>query len=154
MELCSSVLLLLLQPLWFRVRVSHPSSHVTRQSCDHVICSKKNFISTFARTMTTSFSNVWLKLNWPQPSNHVTHLSCDHVIFAKTCIPSFTTPMTIKLSRVKGPHLLFQVTCRSSDHMLFEKRHAFINARSQNSAGDIKQKNSQIKIFLLLFKRY
>ena len=32
----------------FRVRVSHPPSHVTLWSCDHVIC-KKAFIFTFAR---------------------------------------------------------------------------------------------------------
>ena len=28
---------------------------------------KKNFISSFARTMATNFSKVWLKSSWPQP---------------------------------------------------------------------------------------
>ena len=32
---------------WFKVRLSHPPSHVTHWSCDHVIC--KKFFSTFAR---------------------------------------------------------------------------------------------------------
>ena len=55
--------------------------------------------------------------------------------------------------RVKGSHLLFQVTCRSSDHVLFEKRHVSTNARSQNSAGDIKQrKKCQIKSFFCYLK--
>ena len=36
--------------------------------------------------------------------------------------------------RVKRLHLLFQVTFRPSDHVVFEKRHVSTNARSQNSA--------------------
>ena len=44
---------------------------------------------------------------------------------------------------MKRPHLLFQVTYRSSDHVLFEKRHVFTNARPQNSAGDIKHSETQ-----------
>ena len=96
-----------------------------------------------------------VKSSWPQPSSHVTHLSCDHVIFAKICISSFTMPITIKLGRVrvKKPHFLFQVTCQC-DHMLFEKRHVFTDARPQNSAEYIKhRKNHKSKAFLLI-KRY
>ena len=40
--------------------------------------------------------------------------------------------------RVKGPHLLFQVTSWSSDHVLFEKRHVHTSARSQNSVEEMK----------------
>ena len=141
--------------MWFRVRVSHPPSHVTHWWCDHMIC-KKSFTSTLARIMATNFSKVWLKSSWPEPSSHGTHLSFDHVIFAKRCISSITMPMTIKLGmvRVKESQLLTEVTCRSSDHLLFEKRHVSTNARPQNSAGDIKyRKLTNQKLFLLL-KRY
>ena len=44
--------------------------------------------------------------------------------------------------RVKGPHLLFQVTCRSSDHVFFEKRNVSTNGRPQKLAGDIKHRNT------------
>ena len=55
--------------------------------------------------------------------------------------------------RVKGPHLLFQVTFRSNDHVLFEKRNVSTNARSQNSAGDIKhRKPHKSKAFLVIEK--
>ena len=45
--------------------------------------------------------------------------------------------------RVKGPRLLFQVTFPSSDHVLFEKRHASTSPKPQNSAGDIKHEKTQ-----------
>ena len=57
--------------------------------------------------------------------------------------------------RVKGPHLLFQVTGRSSDHLPFEKRHVSPNARilrTQLEISNIEKLTSQ-KPFLL-FKRY
>ena len=56
--------------------------------------------------------------------------------------------------RVKRPHLFFQVTCRSSDHVLFEKRHVSTNAKPQNSAGDIKHRKTHKSKAFLLFKRY
>ena len=54
--------------------------------------------------------------------------------------------------RVKEPHLLFQVNCRSSDRVLFEKHRVFTNAGLQNWAGDIKQKNLRIKSFFCYLK--
>ena len=42
---------------------------------------------------------------------------------------------------MKGPNLFFQATYRSSDQVLFEKRHVSTNARPQNSA--IKHGKSQ-----------
>ena len=55
--------------------------------------------------------------------------------------------------RVKRPHLLFQVTWRSSDHVLFEKCHASTNARPQNSAGDINhRKTHKSKAFFVIQK--
>ena len=48
--------------------------------------------------------------------------------------------------RVKGSYLLFQVTCWPSDHVLFEKHQVSIKARSQNSAGVIKQRKTQIAL--------
>ena len=54
--------------------------------------------------------------------------------------------MTIKLGRVMSQDeeadLLFQVTYRSSDHVLFEKLHVSTNARPQDSAGNIKQRKT------------
>ena len=52
---------------------------------------------------------------------------------------------------MKGPHLLFQVTCQSSDHVLFEKCHVSTNTRPQNSAGDIKHRKTHKpkKIFVI-----
>ena len=47
--------------------------------------------------------------------------------------------------RVKESYLLFQVTCRSSDRVLFEKRHVSTNGREQNSAGDIKHRKTYSK---------
>ena len=54
---------------------------------------------------------------------------------------------------VKGPHLLFQVTCQSSNHVIFEKRHVSANAKPQNSARDIKDRKSHKAKAFLLFKR-
>ena len=55
--------------------------------------------------------------------------------------------------RVKGPHLLFQGICRSSNHVLFEKRHVSTNARPQNSVGDIKhRKTHKTKAFFVIQK--
>ena len=44
--------------------------------------------------------------------------------------------------RVKWSQLLFQVTCRSSDHVLFEKRHVSTKARLQDSSEDIKHRKA------------
>ena len=49
--------------------------------------------------------------------------------------------------------MLFQVTCRSSEHVLFEKRQVSTNARPQNSAGDIKHKKiHKSKAFFVIQK--
>ena len=134
-------------------------SHVTHWSCDHVIL--KGFISIFAKTMATNFIKVWLELSWTQLSrSHVTDLSC-HVITLysyKGASPISQRQQPPNLVgvwiSVKGPHLLFQITCRWSDHIVFEKRHVSTNARPQTSAGDIKHgKTHKSKVFLL-FKRY
>ena len=50
-----------------------------------------------------------------------------------------------------GSHLLFQVTCISSDHVLFEKREVPTNARPYNSAGDMKhRKTHKLKASLVI----
>ena len=56
--------------------------------------------------------------------------------------------------RVKGPHLLFQVTCQSSDYVLIKKCHVSTKARPQNSAGDVKHRKVTNQKLLSLFKRY
>ena len=54
---------------------------------------------------------------------------------------------------MKGPHLLFQVTYRSSDHVLFEKRHVSTNAGPQNSDGYIKHRKTHTpKAFFVVQK--
>ena len=68
---CYWVLLLLLYPLWFRVRMTDPLSHVTHWSCDHEIFFK-TFISTFASTIATNFIKMWLKSSWIQLLSQVT----------------------------------------------------------------------------------
>ena len=67
---CCWVLLLLLYPLWFRVRVTDPLSRVTHWSCYHEIFFK-TFISTFASTIATNFIKMWLKSSWIQPLSQV-----------------------------------------------------------------------------------
>ena len=55
--------------------------------------------------------------------------------------------------RVKEPHLLFQVNCRSNDRMLFETRHVSTNTGLQNSVGDIKhRKTYKSKAFFVIQK--
>ena len=107
--------------------------------------------------MATYFSKLWLTLSWPQPSCHETHLSCDNVIFAKEASPVSQRQSLFNLVglwvRVKEPHLLFQVTCRSSDRVLFEKRHLSTNPGLQNSTGDIKhRKTYKSKAFFVIQK--
>ena len=140
------LLLLLLLTLWFRVRVSHPPIHVTYWSCDHEICKKSS-----------NFSKVWLTFIWPQPSSHVTHLSCNHVLFVKRWSPvsqrQWPFNFVVLRVKVKGHHLLIQVTCWKSDCVIFEKRHLSTNARPQHSAGDIKnRKTHKPKNFFIIQK--
>ena len=55
--------------------------------------------------------------------------------------------------RVKRPHLLFQVTCWTSDHVLFEKCHLSTNARPQHLARDIlHRKTHKPKAFFVIQK--
>ena len=54
---------------------------------------------------------------------------------------------------MKGSHLLFQVTRRSSDCVLFEKHYVSTNAMPTNSAGDIKhEKTQKFKAFFVIQK--
>ena len=54
---------------------------------------------------------------------------------------------------MKGPHLHFQLTCRSRDYVSFEKRHVSTEARPQNSAGDTKHgKTHKSKAFFVIQK--
>ena len=87
-------------------------------------------------------------LSWVDHNNRVTWLIY-HVItsysqkgaspISKRQWPSNLVGLWV---RVKELHLLFQVTCRSSDRMLFEKPHICTYARPQNSAGDIKHRKT------------
>ena len=126
--------------MWFRVRVSQPLSHVTHWSCDQVICKKSLSPPWLGQWPSISAS---CDLSWVDHNHRVTWLIY-HVIMLYS--QKGTSPVSQRQwssnlvglwVRVKGPHLLFQVTCRSSDHVLFEKRHVSTNAMPQNSAGEV-----------------
>ena len=126
------------KPLWFRLRVSHPPSHVIHWSCDHVILKK---------ALSPPSLGQWLPilsmcdLSWVEHDHRVTWLIYHMITLcsqkgASSTLQRQWPPNIVGLwVMVKGPHLIFQVTCRSSDHVLFEKRHLSTNARPQNSAG-------------------
>ena len=97
-------------------------------------------------------------LIWVDHNHRVTWLIC-HVITLYS--QKGASPMTISQRqwplnlvelwvRKKGPHLLFQITCRSSDQVLFEKRHVSTNARPQVSQLEISniEKFTNQKLFL------
>ena len=82
---------------------------------------KQNFISSFAREMTTNFTRC--DFSWVDLNHWVTFLIY-HVImlyWQKGASPVSQRQWTLNLVRlwvrVKGHHLLSQVTCWSSDHM-------------------------------------
>ena len=106
-----------------------------------IMWSKKVFTSTFARIMATNFSKVWIELTttiWSRDSS----IMWSRFFFAKRGISSFVKPLKVS-------HLLIQVTCQSLDHVIFEKLHVSTNGRSQNSAGDIKHRETRkSKVFL------
>ena len=139
------------------MRVSHPISHLTHWSCYHVICKKYLFPPSLRQWLPVL--SRW-GLSWIDHNHCVTRL-IDHVIMLysqKGASPFSQHQWPLNLIRLwvrlKKPHLLFQVTFRSiDDHALFEKYHAFTNARSQNSAGDIKhRKIHKLKSFFVIQK--
>ena len=135
--------------MWFKVRVYDPPSHVTHWSCDHVILKKALSLLSLGQ-----WPPILSKchLSWVEHNHRVTW-TIYHVITlysqkgASPVSQRQWQPDLVGLwDRVKGHHLFFQVTCRSSDHVLFEKHHVSTNSRPQNSAGDMeKWKNPQIK---------
>ena len=132
----------------FRVRISSTPSHVTHWSCDM----QKKALSP------PSFGQ-WppilarCDLNWVDHNHRVTWL----IFYVITLYsqngasPVLQRQWPLNLVglwvRLKGPHLVFQVTRGLSDHVIFEKRHVSTNAKPQNSIELTNQK-------LLLFKRY
>ena len=122
--------------MWFRVRVSHPPNHVNHWSCDHMILKK-----ALSPLSLNQWPPILLRsdLSWVEHNHRVTWLIY-HVITLHSQKGTFHWPPNLVglRVRVKQPHLLFQVTYRSSDHVLFKKRHPSTNARPEYSAGDIK----------------
>ena len=142
--------------MWYKVTVSHPLSHVSHWSCDHVICQKKSLSPPSLGQWPPILAKY--DLSWVDHKHRVTWLIY-HVITLysqKGASPVSQRQWPLNLIglwvRVKRPHLLFQVTCRSSDHALFEKRPLTQGHRTQLEISNIE--NSQIKIFFFLFKRY
>ena len=140
------------------MRNSDPLSHVTHWSCDHAILIK-SFISTFDRGL---WSPILAKgdLTWVDHNHRVTWPIYNVITLYLQKGASQVSQRQWKSNlielwvRVKGPHLLFQVTWRSSDHVLFEKHHVSTNTRPQNSARDIKHRKTHKSRTFLLFKRY
>ena len=126
-------------------------------------CLNLQYIYIFVIEFCCSYYNL-CDLGWEYLIHLVTWL-IDHVItwYAKKALspPSLgqwppilaRCDLRCDLVTVKAPHLLFQVTCRSSDHVLFEKLHVFTNARPQNSVGNTKhRKTHEWKVFLVIQK--
>ena len=105
---CYWVLLLLLQPLWFRVKVSHPPTHVTQWSCDI----KKRALSPPSLCQWPSILSRcdW---SWVEHNNRVTWLTSRVITF-------YSQKMHLQFHnandhqtwwglwvRLKGLHLLF-----------------------------------------------
>ena len=125
------------------MRVSNPLSHVTHSSCDHMILKKTSTPPSLGQ-----WSPILARcdLSRVDPNHRVTRLIY-HVItsFSQKCASSVSQrqwPLNLVglWVRVKRPHILW--ICRSSDHVLFEKRHVSTNARPQNSAGYIKHRKT------------
>ena len=124
---------------------------------------KKSLISTFGITMATNFSKVWLSWvelrSWVDHNHWITWLIY-HVITLysqKGVSPvlqrQWPSNLVVFWIKMKGPHLLFQVTGQSSDHMFCEKRLVSTNAGPQNSAGDINhRKTHKSKAFFVVQK--
>ena len=140
------------------MRAAHPPSHVT-----HWSCGLRDF---FKKALSLPLLGQWLlilancDLSWLDhnhqvkwPIYHVITLYSQKVasLFSQRQWPSNLVGLWV---RKKEPHLLFQVKCRSSDRVLFEKRHVSTNAGLQNSVGDIKHRKAYKSKAFLLFKRY
>ena len=143
--------------MWFRLRVSDPLSHVTHWSFDQVILKK-----ALSPLSLGQWSPILARcdLSWVDNNHRVTwliyHVITLYLYKGASPVSQCQSPSNlVELSvRAKGPQVLFQVTCRSSDHVLFEKRHVSTNAKPQNSAGDIKHRKTHKTKAFLLFKRY
>ena len=116
--------------MWFRVRVSDPPSHMTHWSCDHVLLKKALSPPSLGQCPPIL---ARCDLSWVDHSHWVTWLIY-HVITLysqKGASPfsqrQWSSNLVELWVRVKGSHLLLQVTCRSSDHVLFQKRHCYLN---------------------------
>ena len=128
------------------MRVSHPTRHMTHWSCDHLIC-RKALSPLSVRQWPPILAMC--DIRWVDRNHRVT-CPIYHVITLfsqKGGSPVSQRQWQLKLVglwvRVKGTHLLFQLTCRSSDHVNFEKCHVSTKARPWNSAGDIKHITNQ-----------
>ena len=88
-------------------------------------------------------------LSWVQPNHRVTWLIYHAITLysLKGTSPVSELQWPLRLVglwvKVKWPHQLFQVTCWSSNHVIFEKRDVSTNARRHNLAGDIKHRKTQ-----------
>ena len=130
--------------MWFRGRLSHPPSQVTHWSCDHVILKKalsSHKLGQWPPVLAScdlSWINLKHRVTW-LVYHVITIYSQGASLVSQRQWPSNLVGLWV---RVKAPHLLFQVACRSCDKLLFQKRHVSSNARPQNSAGDIKRRKT------------
>ena len=144
------------QLLWFRVRVFYWPSYATHWSRDQILL-KTGLSPPSLGQWSPILAGFYLR-SWVVHTHHFTRQTC-HVIMlysqnGATLVSQrqWSSDLVGLWVQMKGPHLLFQVTCPSSDHVLFEERHVSSNSKPQNSAGDIKQrKTHKSKAFNIRF---
>ena len=144
------------QHLWFRVRGFYWPSHATHWSRDHMLL-KTGLSPPSLGQWSPILAGFYLR-SWLVHTHHFTWLIC-HVIMlysqngaSPVSKRQWSSNLVGLWVWMKGPHLLFQVTCPTSDHVLFERRHVSTNSKPQNSAGDIKQrKTHNLKAFNIRF---
>ena len=117
--------------MWFRMRVSHPPSHVTHWSGDHLICEKALSPPSLGRwpLILTRPVLCWVDRNHPV-TWHIYHVI---TLYSQKGVSPFSqrqwqSKLVGLWVRFKGSHLILQLTCRSSDHVHFKKRQVSTNA--------------------------
>ena len=103
--------------------------------------------STFGRTMANNFGAKF-DLSWVDHNHWVTWLNYHLITLyykkggSQVSQHQWPSDLVGLWVRMKGAYLICQVTCQSSDQVLFEAFHVSTNARSQNSAGGIKHRKT------------
>ena len=140
--------------MWFRLKASHPPSHMTHWSCDHEILLSLPSLGQWLPIL-ASCGLRWVdhnhRVTWPIYHVITLYSQKEASPVSQRQWPSNLVGLWV---RVKEPHLLFQVNCRSSDRVLFEKHliSTIAGLQTQLEISNIEKPTIQ-KLFLL-FKKY